>query len=299
MLKKLVTVFLFMFLSILLVACGGNDTVENERKILEERRAERGQTEQAEATNVERLKTPEELAEEISVDNYPVEFNEGTKTFIFIMPQEAKAELLNEDNLYFTEEEYEQFIEDTKSDFITLTGIVIDYYDKSYSTVLALDNTEEVLLRYEDENLVENNLDMRNIVKNKYSEIDKEQYRMLGDYINIDYRNYVDELEALIADSYNNIITQEQFIEELDKGYSELTYYCNNLLLTGDEDNEEVLSEDIGKLVASSFLSCTGLQSVYFNFMLTSSDGVEASKMLEESIEYLKKAKDAYDEIDI
>lgn len=288
-----------MFLPILLVACGGNDTVENERKILEEHRAEREQTKEEKSTNVQNLKTPEELAEEISVDNYPVEFDKKTKTFIFIMPKKAKVELLNEDNLYFTEEEYEQFLEETKSNFITLTEIVIDYYDESYSTVLALDNAEEVLLRYEDTNLVENNLDMRNIVKNEYLEIDKEQYRMLGDYINIDYRNYVDELEALVADSYNNIITQEQFIEELDKSYSELTYYCNNLLLEGSEDSEEVLSEDIGNLVTNSFLSCTGLQNTYLNFMITSSDGVAASEMLEESIQYFKKAKNIYNKIDI
>lgn len=297
--KKLVTVFLFVFLSILLVACGGNNTVENERKILEERRAEREQTKEEKSTNVQNLKTPEELAEEISVDNYPAEFDKKTKTFIFIMPKEAKVELLNEDDLYFTEEEHEQFLEETKSNFITLTEIVIDYYDESYSTVLALDNAEEVLLRYEDSNLVENNLDMRNIIKKEYLEIDKEQYRMLGDYINIYYRNYVDELEALIADSYNNIITQEQFIEELDKGYSELTYYCNNLLLEGSEDSEEILSEDIGDLVTNSFLSCTGLQNTYLNFMITSSDGVAASEMLEESIQYFKKAKNIYDEIDI
>lgn len=289
-----------MFLSILLVACGGNDTVENERKILEERRAEREQAESLdEESSIEELMTPHEYAEEISTKDYPVEFDEITQTFTFIFPKEGILELTNEDNEYYSDEEYEQLLIDSEKDFLYISEGITDYYGKNYSTALVFAGEEEVVLKIEDGSIVENNSDMRNIVKNEYSEIDKEQYRMLGDYINIDYRNYVDELEALVADSYNNIITQEQFIEELDKVYSELTYYCNNLLLTGDEENKEVLSEDIGKLVANSFLSCTGLQSVYFNFMLTSSDGVEASEILEESIEYLKKAKDAYDEIDI
>lgn len=298
--KKLVTVFLFMFLSILLVACGGNDTVENERKILEERRAEREQAESLdEESSIEELMTPHEYAEEISTKDYPVEFDEITQTFTFIFPKEGILELTNEDNEYYSDEEYEQLLIDSEKDFLYISEGITDYYGKNYSTALVFAGEEEAIMKIEDGNIVENNSDMRNIVKNEYSEIDKEQYKMLGDYINIDNRNYVDNLEKLITDSYNSTISQEEFLGGLDKGYSELTYYCNNLLLEGSEDSDEVLSEDIGSLVTNSFLSCTGLKSTYLNFMITSSDGVAASEMLEESIEYFKKAKDMYDGIDI
>lgn len=301
--KKLLGMFLVMFLSIILVACGENDTVENERKILEERRAEREQAKKEESlekeSSIEELMTPYEYAEEISSENYPVEFDDQTDTFHFIMPSEAKVEILNEDNLYYTNEEYEQFLIDTKADFVTMTEGVTKYSDESYSTVLALGSAEEVLLKIVDTDIVENNLDMRVSANNQYSEIDKEQYDKLGDYIYIDYRKYVDNLEKLVTDSYNNIITQDEFVDGLDRVHSELTYYCTTLLTKSEEGNDEILSDDISEMVGNAFLSCSTLQSTYFNFMMPYSDGIEASDKLEESIDYFSKAKEIYDNTNI
>lgn len=282
---------IILLLSVLLIAGCSNDenvtvseTIDNE-----------------ESTKKENYISPEEYVTTMGDEYSKVEYDDSTKTFIFKLPTSVKDELINENNNYHTDEEYEETIASVESDMVDTAQMIVEYYDRSYSVLFQIDNgSNDTLLKYEDNNLVKNNIDMRhmgnsNDSQSKFaSEKDEQQYDIVGDYIYIDFRDYVDELEDLIIDFYRNDITEDVFVDELGVGHSELTYYCTNLLPEGD-DSDETLSDDISKLMANAFLSCTTLQSAYFNLMLPSSDGTEAGELLEEAIEYFTTAKNIYD----
>lgn len=144
------------------------------------------------------------------------------------------------------------------------SNIILDYYDDSYTVVFKLDDEDTTLYKYEGGNLVETNLDFREDDTNVYSEIGKQQYDLLGEYIYIDYRNYVDELKALVTDSYNNVITHDEFIDDFDRMHFEITYYYTTLLTEGEEGRDELLSDDISELVNELFFKLYNITKYLF-----------------------------------
>lgn len=283
-----------LLLPILLVACNNEeDNVSDASVDVEEPKQE----------DVEESIEPDEFTSTFEGIDANVSYDESTKTFIFELPSYMKDELINEDNDYYSDDEYEDLIARTKNDMVETSMMIVDYYDRSYTVVYQLDTAaKDILIKYEDGNLVENNLDMRHLSNNVgvtqdrfASDKEKQLYDTIGDYIYLDYRDYFDTLEGLITNLYDNNITEDVFVAELTTGHSELTHYCTNLLSNASDESGDVLSDDISKLMSNAFLSCTSLQSAYFNLTLSTSDGVEASEILEESIEYLEIAKNIYD----
>lgn len=158
--KKLVTVFLFTFLSILLVACGGNDTVENERKILEERRAEREQN----------TVTPNTDTTEVSQNTKKSESNheepdnsEAEQSDFFKITKEIEEDLNGDSsNNELTEEDIESILQEAgrpmnasisqgvEGNFITLEGRAKDGLSDSHIGRRVKEGMARILIAFQE-----------------------------------------------------------------------------------------------------------------------------------------------------